>query len=66
VLYGDTNGDGRITAVDSTSIINYISGSMTTISGAKLLALDVNRDGRLTALDSTAILNHVSGGVQIH
>lgn len=60
VIYGDTNGDGKILANDYVFIRNYImkTGSL---SGAYMMAADVNRDGRVLANDYVLIRNHIMG-----
>lgn len=60
VIYGDTNGDGKILANDYVFIRNYImkTGSL---SGAYMMAADVNRDGRILANDYVLIRNHIMG-----
>ena len=69
-IYGDTNADGFVTALDALRVLNslqHLSGSRT--SGAEgevraILAprahLDVNRDGAVTALDALSVLNVLS------
>ncbi|NLK12602.1 MAG: hypothetical protein GX312_03325, partial [Candidatus Phytoplasma sp.] len=60
VLYGDTNGDGRINYLDSDIISNYVNKSNTYIKATNLLAFDVNFDGKINYLDSDIIANHIN------
>lgn len=60
VLYGDTNGDGKIAASDYVKIKNHIMGK-TTLSGAYSTAADVNKDGKIAASDYVKIKNQIMG-----
>lgn len=60
IIYGDVNGDGKITAVDYVNTKNYIiQGS--NLTGSYLKAADVNRDGKITAVDYVQIKNSIIG-----
>ena len=60
IVYGDADGDGRISAVDYVKIKNYIMGS-SSLSGAYKIAADVNRDGNISAVDYVNIKNYIMG-----
>lgn len=60
VIYGDVNGDGKVTAQDYVKIKNYIMSS-TELSGSYKLAADVNNDGSITAVDYVNIKNYIMG-----
>lgn len=64
VVYGDTNGDGKILANDYVFIRNYIMGT-NTLNGAYKEAADVNRDGKVLANDYVLIRNHIMGSSSI-
>ena len=61
VIYGDVNGDSKITAVDYVRIKNYIMGSGS-LEGAYRLAADVNNDNNVSAVDYVNIKNYIMGG----
>src|SRR5690554_541450 len=65
VLKGDTNGDGRITAVDFNSISNHLNQSSLLIA-SKVLAIDLNNDGRITAVDFNILSNQLNQSSLIH
>lgn len=60
IVYGDTNGDGNISAVDYVKIKNHIMGT-TKLEGAYLKAADVNKDGNISAVDYVKIKNYIMG-----
>lgn len=60
IVYGDANGDGKISAVDYVKIKNYIMGS-SSLSGAYKAAADVNRDGKISAVDYVNVKNYIMG-----
>lgn len=64
VIYGDANGDGKITAVDYVRVKNSIMGS-STLSGAYKEASDANKDGKVTAVDYVKIKNSIMGTASI-
>lgn len=64
VIYGDTNGDGKITAVDYVQIKNNIMQSYR-LSNAYLSAADVNKDGKVTAVDYVIVKNSIIGTAKI-
>ena len=60
IIYGDLNGDGKISALDYVSIKNSIMGTKSLNSSQKI-AGDVNRDGKISALDYVKVKNHIMG-----
>ena len=60
VIYGDTNGDGKIAASDYVKIKNHIMGRAS-LSGVYSEAADVNRDGKIAASDYVKIKNQIMG-----
>ena len=64
VLYGDVNGDGKITAVDYVAIKNYIM-KRNNIDGAFKEAADVDRNNSITAVDYVRVKNNIMGSFVI-
>lgn len=64
VIMGDTNGDGKITTLDSGRIINHFLDRVY-MTGAYLVSADVNDDTKITTLDSGRIINHFLDRVYI-
>lgn len=60
VIYGDVDGNGRITAVDYVLVKNHIMGT-NRLSGAASKSADVNRDGSISAVDYVNIKNYIMG-----
>ena len=58
IKIGDVNGDGRVTAKDSTQILKYVV-KLIDLNDEQKNAADINKDGNVTAKDSTLILKHV-------
>ena len=58
VIYGDVNGDGRITSMDMLYIKRHIL-YIKTLSGAYLLAADTNKDSDVTSMDMLYIKRHI-------
>lgn len=58
IVFGDTNGDGKITSSDYVLIKNHIMGTKT-LTGAYGQAADVNRDNKTSASDYVLIKNHI-------
>ncbi|OED59032.1 InlB B-repeat-containing protein [Acholeplasma laidlawii] len=59
VLKGDTNGDGRVNALDLTNLINHLNKKIP-ILAANLIASEINGDGKINALDQTRLINHLN------
>jgi len=60
IIYGDANGDGKITAVDYVKIKNYIMQS-SGLTGSFKEAADANKDGKITAVDYVNVKNFIMG-----
>lgn len=58
LLYGDANGDGKISSSDLTVIVRHVL-KKSTMTGAGLLASDANHDGKVSSSDLTVIVRHV-------
>ncbi len=56
LLRGDINGDGRVNAIDITSLERMIAGL-----DRQLPSGDVNRDGQINVLDITSIERAIAG-----
>ena len=61
VIYGDTDGDGNISAVDYVRVKNHIMGS-SQLNDITRLAADVNKDNEISAVDYVNIKNYIMGG----
>ncbi len=59
-VVGDANGDGKVTAVDARSILQYVAG-MKADDEVVLGNMDVNGDGRVSAVDARWVLQMVAG-----
>jgi len=64
LIYGDANGDGKISAIDYVNVKNYILKS-SNLSGIYEVAADVNRDGVVNAIDYVQIKNNIMGKITI-
>ena len=60
IIYGDVNGDGKISAVDYVKVKNQILKG-NTIDGIYLKSADVNKDNKITAVDYVKIKNQILG-----
>ena len=60
IIYGDANGDGKISAVDYVRIKNSIMGTAT-LNGVYKEASDVNKDGKISAVDYVSVKNSIMG-----
>ena len=58
ILYGDVNGDGKITAVDYAKVKNYVLGSIS-LNDEQIEASDVNHSKSVTAADYGKLKNVV-------
>ena len=61
VLYGDVNGDGKISSADASLVLRYATGAAVDMNQT---AADVNGDGKITASDATMILRYAVGSIQ--
>lgn len=59
VIYGEVNGDGKISSMDYTLIKNHIMDVKKIDSGCFASGADVNGDGKISAMDYTLIKNHI-------
>lgn len=64
IIYGDANGDAKISAVDYVHIKNYIMGS-SGLSGSFKEAADVNKDGKISAVDYVNVKNYIMGSESV-
>ena len=58
VLIGDTNGDGRVSVQDATTIQAHIV-NLTPLTGVTYVAADVNEDERITVIDATLVQKYI-------
>lgn len=58
VLFGDSNGDGKVSSSDLTIIVRHIL-KKSTLTGNGLLAGDANHDGKVSSSDLTTIVRYV-------
>lgn len=59
LIYGDINGDGKITSMDYTLIKNHIMDVKKITNQNMQLTADVNGDGKISSMDYTLIKNHI-------
>lgn len=59
LIYGDINGDGKISALDYTLIKNHIMDVQKITDKNMKLTADVNGDNKISALDYTLIKNDI-------
>lgn len=59
-MFGDTNGDGKVTVSDATTIQKYCASIVNFSDSTKLLA-DVDGNGRITVSDATKIQKYLAG-----
>ena len=64
VLYGDVNGDGKISLVDLLRVQKHLLNT-SRLSGAYKTAADVSKDGSLTILDLLRVQKHLLGTTKI-
>jgi beta-N-acetylglucosaminidase len=58
ILYGDVNGDGRISSADLSRTFDHVLRK-TSLTGAFAVAADVDRNGRISSADLARIFSHV-------
>ncbi|MCF0228736.1 MAG: SH3 domain-containing protein [Parasporobacterium sp.] len=58
-VWGDANGDGKVSVLDYIAIKNHIMETRIITDAARLKAADANGDGRVSALDYIAIKNYI-------
>ena len=59
LIYGDVDGDGKISAIDYTLIKNNIMDVKKIEDNSKKLSADVDGDNKISAIDYTLIKNHI-------
>lgn len=64
VIYGDTNGDGKVNALDLLRVQKDIL-NVSKLSGYYQTAADTSKDGKVNALDLLQIQKHIIGVKQI-
>lgn len=64
VVYGDVNGDGKVTVVDLLKEQKHILNTEI-LAGAHKEAADANKDGKVTVVDLLAVQKQVLGTAQI-
>ncbi len=60
VIYGDANGDGKLSGIDVIMIQKHMVG-LEPISGISLVSADVNKDKKLGGVDVIMIQKHMVG-----
>ena len=58
ILYGDVNGDGKISSADYIMVKNHIM-EVTKLSELEKIYADANKDGKVSSGDYVAIKNHI-------
>lgn len=58
IIYGDVNGDGKISASDYVTIKNHIM-DVKKLTDFELTCADANKDGKVSASDYVTIKNHI-------
>ena len=64
IIYGDSNGDGKITIVDLLRVQKIILNSVN-LSAPYLKAADTNKDGKVTIVDLLRVQKHILGSITI-
>lgn len=59
-LYGDVDGDGQVTIMDTTMIQKHYVG-LDTIPSSKISIADVDSNGEITVVDATEIQKYLAG-----
>ena len=58
VIYGDTNGDGKISIIDLARVQKHLL-EVNKLSSSYSVAADVNRDGKISILDLARVQKHL-------
>ena len=64
VIYGDINGDGKISIIDLARVQRHILG-VVKLSDAYLESGDCNKDGRISIIDLARVQRHILGAKPI-
>ena len=64
IIYGDVNGDSKISPADYVNIKNYIMNS-SGLNGSYKEAADVNRDSKISPADYVNIKNYIMGSESV-
>ena len=59
VIYGDINGDAKVSSSDYVLIKNYIMNNKTTFNNIETIGADYNNDGKVTSSDYVLIKNYI-------
>lgn len=62
IIYGDVNGDGRVTSVDAAMIAAHVVGAIT-LTQDQFIRADVNLSQTITSLDAAIIAAYVVGAI---
>lgn len=62
LVYGDINGDGKVTLIDGVSLMRYLLGKYELTDNSKI-AGDVNGDGNITLADGVYIQKYLLGNI---
>lgn len=60
IMIGDTDGDGKVTIKDATTIQKHVAG-ITAISDEKFACADTDKDGKISVKDATRIQKFLAG-----
>ncbi len=61
VIYGDVNGDAKVSSSDYVLIKNYIMSGKTTLNSIQGMGGDYNNDGKVSSSDYVLIKNYIMG-----
>lgn len=61
VIYGDVNGDAKVSSSDYVLIKNYIMSGKTTFNNIQAMGGDYNNDGKVSSSDYVLIKNYIMG-----
>ena len=64
VIYGDTNGDGKISTIDYSKIKAHIQNK-SKLNGAYSISADTNKDGKISTIDYSKIKAHIQNTQKI-
>lgn len=64
VLYGDNNGDGKITILDLLRVQKYLLGN-SNLTSTEVIASDTNHDGKVDIVDLLRIQKYLLGSISI-